>query len=61
VVRDAAVHRAILREMLAAIIALGLAPRALELSPCGGPAGNVEFFVLIAREGAAVDERRSSV
>jgi 23S rRNA (cytidine1920-2'-O)/16S rRNA (cytidine1409-2'-O)-methyltransferase len=56
VVRDAAVHRAILREMLAAIIALGLAPRALELSPLRGPAGNVEFFVLIARHGEAVDE-----
>lgn len=56
VVRDAAVHRAILRETFAAIIALGLAPRALAPSPLRGPAGNVEFFVLIARQGAAVDE-----
>jgi 23S rRNA (cytidine1920-2'-O)/16S rRNA (cytidine1409-2'-O)-methyltransferase len=56
VVRDPRVHREVLREALAAIIALGLTPRALELSPLRGPAGNAEFFVLIAREGVAVGE-----
>jgi len=56
VVRDARVHRAVLRETLAAIGVLGLTPRALALSPLRGPAGNVEFFVLIAHEGEAVGE-----
>jgi 23S rRNA (cytidine1920-2'-O)/16S rRNA (cytidine1409-2'-O)-methyltransferase len=56
VVRDARTHRAILRETTAAIQELGLTPRALTASPLRGPAGNVEFFMLISREGTPVGE-----
>ena len=56
VVRDAGVHRAILFEIRAAIVALGLVPRALVASPLRGPAGNVEFFALIARDGVPFDD-----
>jgi 23S rRNA (cytidine1920-2'-O)/16S rRNA (cytidine1409-2'-O)-methyltransferase len=56
VVRDSQVHREVLRETLAAISAFGLTPRALELSSLRGPAGNVEFFVLIGYAGTAIGE-----
>jgi 23S rRNA (cytidine1920-2'-O)/16S rRNA (cytidine1409-2'-O)-methyltransferase len=56
VVRDAAVHRAILIEVRRAIVALGLAPLELLPSPLRGPAGNVEFFVLVRRTGEAFDD-----
>jgi len=56
VVRDATVHRAILHEFRAATIALGLVPQAMVASRLRGPAGNVEFFALIARTGVALDD-----
>jgi 23S rRNA (cytidine1920-2'-O)/16S rRNA (cytidine1409-2'-O)-methyltransferase len=56
VVRDPAVHRAIVNEMRAAITALGLVPLAVTRSVLRGPAGNVEFFVLVRRAGAAFDD-----
>ena len=56
VVRDADVHRAILREFRAATIGLGLVPQAVVASHLRGPAGNVEFFALVARDGVAVDD-----
>jgi 23S rRNA (cytidine1920-2'-O)/16S rRNA (cytidine1409-2'-O)-methyltransferase len=51
VVRDPAVHRAILGEVVAGVSGLGAAPVALFRSPLLGPAGNVEFFLRI-RHGA---------
>jgi 23S rRNA (cytidine1920-2'-O)/16S rRNA (cytidine1409-2'-O)-methyltransferase len=56
VVRDPAVHRAILAETRAASVALGLAPLAVTRSALRGPAGNVEFFMLARRAGAAFDD-----
>jgi 23S rRNA (cytidine1920-2'-O)/16S rRNA (cytidine1409-2'-O)-methyltransferase len=56
VVRDAAVHRAILHEFCSATIALGLVPQAIVASHLRGPAGNVEFFALVARDGRPVDD-----
>jgi 23S rRNA (cytidine1920-2'-O)/16S rRNA (cytidine1409-2'-O)-methyltransferase len=53
VVRDPNVHREILRDVRRAAVALGLAPVALAPSPLRGPAGNVEFFTLVRRAGAA--------
>jgi 23S rRNA (cytidine1920-2'-O)/16S rRNA (cytidine1409-2'-O)-methyltransferase len=44
VVRDPAVHRAVLSDILAFAAQLGLGPRGLERSPITGPAGNVEFL-----------------
>ncbi len=56
VVRDPAVHRAILGEVATAVEALGAAPVAVMRSPLRGPAGNVEFFVLIRKGGERVAE-----
>jgi 23S rRNA (cytidine1920-2'-O)/16S rRNA (cytidine1409-2'-O)-methyltransferase len=56
VVRDAAVHRAILVEVRDAIAALGLAPVRLCASALRGPSGNVEFFTLVRRDGQAYDD-----
>jgi 23S rRNA (cytidine1920-2'-O)/16S rRNA (cytidine1409-2'-O)-methyltransferase len=55
VVRDPAVHRAILREVTRAVGELGLVPRALARSPLVGPAGNVEFFLLASASGASLE------
>jgi len=56
VVRDATVHRAILEEVRASIASLGLQAVMLAASPLRGPAGNVEFFMLVRREGVAFDD-----
>ena len=55
VVRDPAVHRAVLREVLAFAAELGLPPRGLARSPITGPAGNVEFLAWLAPAGPALD------
>jgi 23S rRNA (cytidine1920-2'-O)/16S rRNA (cytidine1409-2'-O)-methyltransferase len=56
VVRDAGVHRAVLREVLGFATQQGLPPRGLTRSPITGPAGNVEFLAWLApQEGPAVD------
>ena len=46
VVRDPAVHRLVLADVLATLPQLGHTPVGLKPSPLRGPAGNVEFFVL---------------
>lgn len=58
VVRDPAVHRAILREVRDALAPLGLVAVAAIASPLRGPAGNIEFFYHIVRSGAPVDDAR---
>ncbi len=58
VVRDPAVHAAILREVRDALVPLGVHAIDACASPLRGPAGNVEFFYRIAREGAVVDDAR---
>lgn len=58
VVRDAAVHAAVLREVRAALEALGARVVDACLSPLRGPSGNVEFFYRIARDGAPVGDDR---
>ncbi|NNJ11215.1 TlyA family RNA methyltransferase [Chloroflexales bacterium ZM16-3] len=55
VVRDPAVHRAVLREALAAAAALGLTPKGLTRSPLLGPAGNVEFLAWLQSGGEPID------
>ncbi|GAB4453454.1 MAG: TlyA family rRNA (cytidine-2'-O)-methyltransferase [Anaerolineae bacterium] len=52
VVRNAAVHRRVLQEVLSAAAALGFTVRGLIRSPLTGPAGNVEFLAWL-RRGAA--------
>lgn len=55
VVRDPAVHRAVLRDALAAAAELGLTPAGLERSPITGPAGNVEFLAWLQPGAAPLD------
>jgi 23S rRNA (cytidine1920-2'-O)/16S rRNA (cytidine1409-2'-O)-methyltransferase len=56
VVRDVAVHRAILHEVRAGIVSLGLVPVRLVASGLRGPSGNVEFFALVRGVGTAFDD-----
>ena len=56
VVRDGAVHAAILREVRAAVVPLGLVPVDIAASPLVGPAGNVEFFMLVRRGGEVASD-----
>jgi len=58
VVRDPAVHAAVLREVRAALEALGAPAIDACVSPLRGPAGNVEFFFRIARAGTSIDDAR---
>lgn len=55
VVRDPAVHRSVLHEILAFAAIQGLAPCGLERSPLTGPAGNVEFLAWLQADGPAID------
>ena len=56
VVRDAAVHAAVLYEVRSALIGLGLVPCAVVASSLRGPAGNVEFFMLVRETGEAATD-----
>lgn len=56
VVRDPAVHRAILEETRAAIVRLGMVPVNLSRSRLIGPSGNSEFFALVKESGHAFDD-----
>lgn len=58
VVRDAGVHRAVLREVRDGARSLGLVPVALVASPLLGPAGNREFLMELRRRGTAIDDAR---
>ncbi|HEX8805810.1 MAG TPA: TlyA family RNA methyltransferase [Candidatus Aquilonibacter sp.] len=58
VVRDPAVHRAILREVREAAATLGLAITRLVASPLRGPAGNREFLVELRHDGTPIDDER---
>lgn len=61
VVRDPAVHAEILREVRAAVRDTGVRAVAAALSPLRGPAGNVEFFYELRRDGAEVGDARLDV
>lgn len=58
VVRDAAVHRAVLREVRDALLERGLIPVALVASPLRGPAGNREFFLELRTAGEPIGDAR---
>jgi 23S rRNA (cytidine1920-2'-O)/16S rRNA (cytidine1409-2'-O)-methyltransferase len=58
VVRDPAVHRAVLREVRDAVETLGAHAVDLCRSSLVGPAGNIEFFYRIERTGSSVDDAR---
>jgi 23S rRNA (cytidine1920-2'-O)/16S rRNA (cytidine1409-2'-O)-methyltransferase len=52
VVRERAVHRAVLRDLLTHAATQGWSVRGLTPSPLPGPAGNLEFFARLDREKA---------
>src|ERR1700676_4804137 len=56
VVRDPAVHAEILREVRDGVRVAGVRVVAAALSPLRGPAGNVEFFYLLRRDGDEVGD-----
>ncbi|MBV9232584.1 MAG: TlyA family RNA methyltransferase [Candidatus Eremiobacteraeota bacterium] len=58
VVRDPQTHAAVIRDVRAAAIAMGLVPVHLVASPLTGPAGNREFFVELRRRGRPFDDAR---
>lgn len=49
VVREAAVHRAVLEEMIEFVVTSALRVRGLIVSPAPGPAGNIEFLLWLDR------------
>jgi len=51
IVKDPALHRDALRSVAAAAQALGYAVRDACASPVPGAEGNLEFFLLLARDG----------
>ena len=53
--RDPAVHRAVLNDILGFAAAQGQPPRGLERSPITGPAGNVEFLAWLQPGDATLD------
>ena len=59
VVRDPAVHAAVLREVLAFAARIGLPPHGLARSPITGPAGNVEFLAWLGGAGPELDVERA--
>lgn len=61
VVRDPAVHAAVLRDTLTFAAGIGLPPHGLTRSPIIGPAGNVEFLAWLGGPGPALDVERAIV
>jgi len=59
VVRDPAVHAAVLREVLAFAAGIGLLPHGLTRSPITGPAGNVEFLTWLGGAGPELSIERA--
>ena len=59
VVRDPAVHAAVLRDVLSFAAGIGLAPHGLTRSPITGPAGNVEFLAWLGGAGPDLDVERA--
>ena len=53
VVRDPAVHKEVLRKVLDIALSLGFAPLGLTFSPVKGPEGNIEYLLLLQKEGTA--------
>jgi 23S rRNA (cytidine1920-2'-O)/16S rRNA (cytidine1409-2'-O)-methyltransferase len=61
VVRDPAVHAAVLREVLTFAAGIGLPPHGLTRSPITGPAGNVEFLTWLGGAGPELGIERAIV
>ena len=62
VVRDPAVHREVIRSVLAYARENGLDPRMLTFSPVKGPEGNIEYLLYLGRqsEGVSAPDRSAA-
>lgn len=61
VVRDPAVHAAVIREVTAFACETGFVPMALTFSPVKGPEGNIEYLIRLSKDSSqenTVDETR---
>ena len=54
VIRDAAIHEAVLNRVTAGITEVGFAVLGLDYSPIRGPKGNIEFLCLTQKQNGAV-------
>ena len=54
VIRDAAIHEAVLTRVTAGITEAGFAVLGLDYSPIRGPKGNIEFLCLTQKQNGAV-------
>ena len=61
VVRDPAVHRRVLEEMIAFVPQLGWRVAGLDCSPIRGPEGNIEFLLDLAAPDSGVPQKPVSV
>lgn len=59
VVRDPAVHAAVVRDVLTFAATIGLSPHGLTRSPITGPAGNVEFLAWLGGPGPVLNVGRA--
>lgn len=51
VVRDHAVHREVIENVLAAAKEIGFVPQGLDFSPIKGPEGNIEYLLWLKKQG----------
>ncbi len=61
VVRDPAVHREVLERVTASTLEIGFAVLALERSPITGAEGNVEFLLLLQKDGTHAHDPQSLI
>ena len=55
VVRDSAVHEAVIHKVVSLARTLGFITRALTFSPVKGPEGNIEYLIWLSKDRAAAD------
>ena len=55
VVRDPAVHEAVIYKVVSLARMLGFITRALTFSPVKGPEGNIEYLIWLSKDRAAAD------
>lgn len=61
VVRDAAVHEEVLRNVCGVMDALGWVIKGIDFSPLLGPEGNIEFLVYFSKRGTPQDDWRKLI
>ena len=56
IVRDVAVHRAVLRQVISGIAGFGISPLMLTFSPIKGADGNIEYLLYSRKEEICHDD-----